>query len=91
MKSSTKVVSHRDSMSVLTDKKILIIDDEPLINRTVAAYLRKGGFDNLRQETDSRLVMEAIREYQPEMVLLDIYMPHVNGLELLQQIMQTRN
>ena len=86
MNSTTKIVANRDSMSVLSDKKILIVDDDPLIVRTVAAFLRQGGFHELRHEIDSRRVIEAIDDFKPDMVLLDIFMPHICGLELLERI-----
>ncbi len=86
MNSTTKVVPKRDQMPVLLDRKILIVDDEPLVVRTVAAHLRKGGFNNLQVETDARQVIEALHEFKPDMVLLDIFMPHISGLELLEQI-----
>jgi DNA-binding response OmpR family regulator len=86
MNSTTKLVPHRDLMTGLSERKILIVDDEPLVVRTVAAYLRQGGFHNLRHETDSRQVIEAIRDFKPDMVLLDIFMPHICGLQLLEQI-----
>jgi DNA-binding response OmpR family regulator len=86
MSTTTGHIPERDLAPVLTSRKILVVDDEPTVTKTVSAHLRKGGFSNVRQETDSRRVLEAIREFQPDMVLLDIFMPHLSGLELLEQI-----
>ena len=91
MNSTTGFVPGRDLAAALKCKKILVVDDEPTVVATVAAHLRKGGFPHVRQETDSRLVIEAIREYEPDMVLLDIFMPHISGLDLLEQISATPN
>lgn len=86
MSTTTGHLPERDLAPVLTSRKILVVDDEPTVVKAVSAHLCKGGFSNVRQETDSRQVLEVIREYQPDMVLLDIYMPHLSGLELLEQI-----
>jgi PleD family two-component response regulator len=67
-------------------KKILILDDVLLVGRTVCTQLKMAGFSNVRFETDARLAMDVIAEFQPDMILLDIFMPHISGLELLQQI-----
>jgi two-component system chemotaxis response regulator CheY len=83
---STTKVSYANDDCELSDKSILIVDDEQLIARTVETFLRKGGVTEIRYETDSRLAMKVIGEYEPDLVLLDISMPHVCGLELLEQI-----
>lgn len=67
-------------------KKILILDDVALVGRTVATQLKMAGFPNVRFETDSRQAIDVISEFQPDMILLDIFMPHISGLELLQEI-----
>ena len=82
----TTTLTNCDCVSESFDKKILILDDVPLVGRTVASQLRLAGFANVRFETDARLAMEVISEFQPDMILLDIFMPHISGLELLQQI-----
>ncbi len=90
MTSTTKVNFESDDRD-LSNKSILIVDDEELIARTVETFLRKGGVAEIRYETDSRLVMKVIGEYEPDLVLLDISMPHVGGLELLEQITSNSN
>ena len=70
----------------MAEKRILVVDDEPLVTRTVLAYLRKGGCGAVSSENDSRQAIEAIREFKPDMVLLDINMPHICGLTLLERI-----
>lgn len=85
----TKTTTITDVDSALPDsfgKKILVIDDIVLVGRTVSAQLKRAGFSNVRFETDPRLALDVIEEFQPDMVLLDIFMPHLSGLELLQKI-----
>jgi PleD family two-component response regulator len=68
------------------DRKILVVDDEELVTRTVAAHLKVKGFTNVKLITDARRVMRVVGEYRPDLILLDIFMPYFNGLELLSQI-----
>ena len=89
MNSTTRFTPDRDSAPALTVRKILVVDDEPVVAKTVAAHLRKGGFTDVRVETDSRRVIEAIREFGPDMVLLDVFMPYFSGLDLLEEISAT--
>lgn len=68
------------------ERRILVVDDEELVTRTVAAHLQVKGFAKVSQETDSRLVMSIVESYQPDLILLDIFMPYFDGLQILSQI-----
>ena len=78
-----------DSSSILTtrndlrDCKIMIIDDEPLVIRVVRRFLAAEGFHNFYTVEDSRRALDEISSFNPDVVLLDIMMPHVTGLDLL--------
>ena len=69
-----------------SERRILVVDDEELVTRVVAAHLQVKGFANVMQETDSRLVMSRVKSFQPDLVLLDIFMPYFDGLKILAQI-----
>lgn len=86
MTDSTIVNSEIAPESNLSEKKILIVDDDQLTVDTVAVFLQMAGYTDIRHETDSRLAIKAISDYKPDLVLLDIFMPHICGLELLTQI-----
>jgi two-component system sensor histidine kinase/response regulator len=45
-----------------------------------------GGYQNLTTTTDPRQVLEFFTIYQPDLILLDLMMPHVDGLELMTQL-----
>ena len=67
-------------------KRILIADDEPLARHRVTRYVRQFGQEFLIAEAESGLrAVELIQSFQPEIVFLDIEMPGLNGLEVLQQ------
>lgn len=74
------------SRDPLEKSKILIIDDEPLNIRVVQKCLRHAGYDNVVTTTDPRATTELIRTERPDVILLDLMMPHLNGLQLLEVI-----
>jgi len=67
-------------------KRILIADDEPLARQRITRYVGQFGQEFLIEEAESGLrAVELIQSFQPEIVFLDIEMPGLNGLEVLQQ------
>ncbi len=67
---------------------ILLVDDEPMILLSFGTILRKSGIDNFKTIEDSRDVMQTLEDQQVSAVVLDLTMPHVSGIELLQKINQ---
>jgi CheY-like chemotaxis protein len=60
--------------------RILVVDDEPLIADTLVQILNKNGF--LAQAAyDGRQAIEAARDSRPEIILSDVLMPHIDGVE----------
>ncbi len=78
-------VSVRDKS--LQDAKIVIIDDEECNILVARKYLNSDGYKTILPITDSSQAIARIRAEKPDLVLLDIMMPRVGGLEIL-QIMQ---
>ncbi|MFT5300334.1 MAG: putative two-component system response regulator [Mariniblastus sp.] len=78
-----------DSMNVSQERdeirssKIMIVDDEALVIRVVRRFLSADGYENFHTLTDPREALEMIDREQPDVVLLDIMMPHITGLDLL--------
>jgi len=70
----------------VTSSKVLIIDDEPSTALIVKKYLKTAGFEETIVQTDSKLGVESIVKEAPDLVLLDIHMPDVSGMEILEQI-----
>ncbi len=68
--------------------KILVVDDEPTQLRTVRAYLEDEGY-NVRTATDGRMALHVFRSFEPDLVVLDIMLPELDGLEVLRQIRQS--
>jgi CheY-like chemotaxis protein len=62
-------------------KKILIVDDEPDILRLTSLRLRKLGYDVLTA-VDGKEALDAIRNENPDLVLLDLIMPLMSGADV---------
>ena len=69
-----------------TGAKIMIVDDEPINVKVVRKHLQIAGYRNFVTTTDSTSAMSLLRAEQPDVVLLDVMMPEVNGLQILEQI-----
>ena len=70
---------------VLLQKTILIVDDEDGVRESVREVLSDEGY-RVIDTADGTRVLEMIREEKPELVLLDIWMPQVDGIGLLKEI-----
>ena len=70
--------------------KILVIDDEPGILNVVTAYLRSEGFD-FRTASDGVDGLKVIHSYQPDLIILDVMLPGMDGMEVLSQLRRESN
>lgn len=67
-------------------KRILVVDDEPPIQRILRRNLTGSGYEVLIAE-EGRQAIEMVRMYQPDLILLDLYLPgDVDGLEVCKQV-----
>lgn len=64
---------------------ILIIDDEPAIAEVVAEVLTDEGYMTLTA-SGGRDALALLAEHRPDLMLLDVYMPEMSGLDLLRQL-----
>ncbi len=64
---------------------ILIVDDEPSIVNLVSAYLKPEGYQVLTA-SDGPSGLKAARAYKPDLIILDIMLPGMDGIELLTQL-----
>jgi two-component system NtrC family sensor kinase len=70
----------------LTDSRILIVDDQADNLRVLATVLEFAGYANVTCLSDSRQLLQIFHEFQPDLVLLDLHMPHVDGLAAMDQL-----
>ena len=66
--------------------KILVVDDEEANARLLERLLLQAGYTKVQSTTDSRRVVALYREFQPDLILLDLHMPHRDGFELLKEL-----
>jgi two-component system cell cycle response regulator DivK len=66
-------------------QKILIVEDNELNLKLFCDLLRAHGFE-VEPVRDGREALERARAFDPELVIMDIQMPHVSGLELIEQM-----
>ena len=68
-----------------TKRHVLVVDDEPGIGSILRIKLRLAGFD-VTTTTSGAEAIELIRRQEPDIVLLDILMPDVTGMDVLEKV-----
>ena len=72
-------------------KRILIIDDEPSFTRMVRLNLEKTGMFEVREENRATGAVTTAREFKPDLILLDVIMPTMDGGDVAAQIQNDRH
>ena len=72
-----------DKNKTIASSKIMIVDDEPINVKVARKYLKLEGYEHFVTTTDSREAVALVEKERPDVVLLDIMMPHVSGLDVL--------
>lgn len=70
----------------LSDARIVVVDDEPANVRLVERILEPVGYSNVVTSTDPRHALPLCEEEAPDLVLLDLVMPYLDGFELYEQL-----
>lgn len=65
--------------------KILVIDDEPSIINLVSAYLKPEGYE-VYTAADGNAGLKAARAFKPDLIILDLMLPGIDGIELLTRL-----
>jgi two-component system, OmpR family, alkaline phosphatase synthesis response regulator PhoP len=71
-------------------QKILVVDDEPSISNLVVSYLRKEGYE-VFAAADGPGGLKAARAFKPDLIVLDVMLPGLDGLEVLTQLRRESN
>ena len=71
--------------------KILIIDDEELNIQLLDTLLKQAGYKNILTTTDPTLAADLYIDYKPDLVLLDLTMPVMDGFEVLKALQCIEN
>jgi DNA-binding response OmpR family regulator len=66
-------------------QKLLLVDDETAITDNLAPFLRRSGF-NVEVAADGKEALESVASFQPDLVILDVMMPKIDGREVLRRL-----
>lgn len=65
--------------------RVLVVDDEPMVREVVTRYLERDGFDVTSASTGTE-ALTSVGESMPDLVVLDLMLPGVNGMEILSRL-----
>lgn len=71
-------------------ERILVVDDEAGIRDLVSTYLRKDGFD-VDEAADGEEALDRYRRHPPDLVVLDLRLPGIDGFDVLREFRRTSN
>lgn len=74
----------------ISNKRILVVDDEERIVRFIRLNLEQDGFQ-VEEAFTSRQAMDRLRETLPDLILLDVMLPDIDGFELLRMIRENHD
>ena len=76
-------------MHEVNESRVLVVDDEPMVRDVLARYLEKDGFV-VETAEDGEGALTALQRSAPDVVLLDLMLPRIDGLEVLRRIREGR-
>src|SRR5712671_3447473 len=76
--------------AVAVKSRVLVVDDEPQITRVLKTVLSSQGYD-VRVAAEGESALTSFNEWKPELVITDLYMPHMDGIELCRRIRARSN
>jgi CheY-like chemotaxis protein len=77
----------RRRISIMSTSRVLVVDDDPSTRRFVSASFQARGFDVIEAD-DSESALKIVKQHRPDMVILDIMMPGIDGIEVCDHIRQ---
>lgn len=77
-------------MTMNRQQQILVVDDEPMVREVVTAYLERDGF-GVHTEADGAKALEYLATESPDLVVLDVMLPQVDGLQILAKLRAVSN
>lgn len=71
---------------IIINSRILIVDDNPANVLLLERILQQSGYQHYQSLIDPRLIIDRFRTFQPDLVVLDLMMPHVDGFSVMKQL-----
>src|SRR5579862_9526884 len=75
----------QEAESTMDKSRVLVVDDEPQITRVLRTVLTSQGYQ-VRTAGEGESALADFTEWRPELVITDLYMPHMDGFELCRRI-----
>ena len=75
---------------VVAKRRVVVAEDESLIRMDVVETLREHGFDVVAEVADGALAVAAVIEHKPDLVVMDIKMPNMDGLTAAEQMVDQK-
>lgn len=73
------------------EARILLVDDQDLNLRLLQSILRKAGYENIMSSADPRDVVQICAAFRPDLILLDLMMPYLDGFQVMEQLAPVPN
>lgn len=74
----------------LTQKRVVVAEDESLIRMDIVETLREYGYDVVGEASDGNMAVELATELKPDLMVMDIKMPNLDGLSAAEKIAELR-
>jgi two-component system, sensor histidine kinase and response regulator len=86
MNTTSAQTAPRAARARLRDCTLLLVDDEPGNLDLLEGLLESDGYTRIVRTTDPREVLGLLKAHEPDVILLDLHMPHRNGLDVLRDL-----
>jgi two-component system, OmpR family, KDP operon response regulator KdpE len=77
-------------MDTIDSSRVLVVDDEPQITRVLRTVLTSQGYE-VRTAAEGESALTEFRQWSPELVITDLVMPHMDGIQLCRRIREVSN
>ena len=84
--SSSRSAADQQVLETIRESKILVVDDQRIVRELLKVYLNAGGYKNLIFAEDGDDALEMMKAESPDLMVLDLQMPRMGGLEVCEAI-----
>jgi len=78
-------------MTAVAAPKVLTVEDDPIVRADLRLILEDAGFDVCPEARDGLEAVELAREHRPDLILIDLALPHLDGVEATRRILNERD
>ena len=69
----------------MSQERILVVEDEPMVAEVVERYLRRDGYE-VRVVHEGQTALDAFDQFQPDLIVLDVMLPGIDGMEVCRRV-----